>query len=84
MRAFNLYLLFIVIASCLTNTILAVTGQDDLTVYFTLNVIVFLVITLLHVYLNPKARRSLSAISVVLFTGFMVIVLLKVIDVLAK
>ena len=84
MRAFNLYFLFIVLASCLTNTILAVVGQDDLTVYFTLNVIVFLVITLLHVYLNPKARRSLSAIAVVLFSGFMVMVLLKVIDVLTK
>ena len=84
MRAFNLYLLFIVIASCLTNTILAVTVQDDLAVYFTLNVIVFLVITLLHVYLNPRARRSLSVIAVVLFGGFMVIVLLKVIDVLSS
>jgi len=82
LRAFNLYLLFIVIASCLTNTILAVTGQNDLTVYFTLNVIVFLVITLLHVYLNPRARRSSSAIAVVLFGGFMVIVVLKVVDVL--
>jgi len=84
LRAFNLYLLFIVIASCLTNTILAVTVQDDLAVYFTLNVIVFLVITLLHVYLNPRARRSLSVIAVVLFGGFMVIVLLKVIDVLSS
>ena len=84
MRAFNLYLLFIVLASCLTNIILAVTGQDDLTVYFTLNVFIFLAITLLHVYLNPRARRSLSAIAAVLFSGFMVMVLLKVIDVLAK
>jgi hypothetical protein len=84
LRAFNLYLLFIVLASCLTNIILAVTGQDDLTVYFTLNVFIFLAITLLHVYLNPRARRSLSAIAAVLFGGFMVMVLLKVIDVLAK
>jgi len=84
LRAFNFYLLFMVIASSLTNTILAVIGQDDLTVYFTLNVIVFLVITLLHVYLNPRARRSLSAIAVVFFVGFMVIVLLKVIDVLSS
>jgi hypothetical protein len=84
LRAFNFYLLFIVIASYLTNIILAFIGQDDLTVYFTLNVIVFLVITLLHIYLNPRARRSLSAIAVVLFGGFMVIVLLKVIDVLSS
>ena len=84
MRAFNLYLLFMVVASCLTNIILIIAGQDDLTVYFTLNVIVFLVITLLHVYLNPRARRSLSAIAIVFFSGFLVIVILKVIDILAK
>jgi len=84
LRAFNFYLIFLILASCIVNIILAGTGQDDLTVYFTVNIIVFLAITLLHVYLNPRARRSLSAIAIVLFSGFMVIVLLKVIDVLAN
>jgi hypothetical protein len=73
-----------VIASCLINIILAFIGQDDLTVYFTLNVIVFLAITLLDVYLNPRARRSLNAIAMVLFSSFMVIVLVKVIGVLTN
>lgn len=83
MRIFNQYLLFITITFCLINIILAATGQNDLTLYVTLNIIVFLVITLLHVYLNPRARRSLSAIALLLFVGFMVIVLIKVVNVLA-
>jgi hypothetical protein len=84
LRAFNLYLVFLTLASCLANVIMTIVGQNDLTVYFTVNIIIFLVITLLHVYLNPTARRSLSAIAVVLFSGFMVIVLLKVVEVLAS
>jgi hypothetical protein len=84
LRVFNQYLIFITISSCLINIILAATGQNDLTLYITLNIIVFLVITLLHVYLNPRARRSLSAIALVLFVGFMAIVLIKVVNVLAS
>lgn len=57
-------------------------GQNDLSVYFIANVIAYLVITVLHAYLNPRARRALSGVSMVLFAGFMVIVVLKVIDVL--
>jgi len=83
LRVFNQYLLFITISSCLINIILAATGQNDLTLYVTLNIIVFLVITLLHVHLNPRAKRSLSAIALLLFVGFMVIVLIKVVNVLA-
>lgn len=84
MRAFNLYLTIIILASCLANVVMTFMGQNDLTVYFTVNVIIFLVITLLHVYLNPAARRSLSAIALVLFGGFMMIVLIKVIQVLSS
>jgi hypothetical protein len=75
-------LLILAISSALTNIVLIFTGQKDLSVYFTIDVIVFLVITLLHVYLNPRARRSLGIISVVLFAGFAVIVALRVVGVL--
>lgn len=62
--------------------ILAFWGQNDLEVYFTVNIIVYLIITLLYVYLNPKARRALNTIGVVLFGGFMVIVALKVMEII--
>jgi hypothetical protein len=84
LRAFNIYLTVIILATCLANVVMTFMGQDDLTVYFTVNIIIFLVITLLHVYLSPVARRSLSAIALVLFGGFMVIVLIKVIQVLSS
>jgi uncharacterized membrane protein len=84
LSTFDRYIVFLVLAACLINTILAFTGQKDLTVYFTINVIVYLVITLLHVYLNPRARKALTAVSIVLFTGFVVILVIKTIEVVSR
>jgi len=81
LRIFDRYILFLVLAAFIINTILAFVGQNDLTIYFTVNVIAYLVITLLHAYLNPRARRLLSAVALVLFAAFLVIVMIKTIDV---
>jgi hypothetical protein len=83
-RAFNQYILFLVLAAFAVNTAITFIMPNDLTVYFAVNVIAFLVITILHAYLNPRARRSLSAIGIVLFGGFLVIVILKAVEVLSK
>jgi len=84
MRLFNRYLIILVLVSALINVLLAMLGQADLSVYFIVNVIAYLVITLLHVYFNPPARRALNGVSVVLFSGFLVIVAMKVFEILAK
>ncbi len=83
MRIYNKYVVSLVLASGLINTLLAFFGQNDLTIYFTVNIIAYLAITLLYVYLNPRARRALNTVSAALFAGFMVIVVLKVIEVLS-
>ena len=84
MRAFNQYILFLVLAAFAVNTAIAFISPNDLTVYFAVNVIAFLVITVLHAYLNPRARRSLNAIGIVLFGGFLVIVVIKGVEVLSN
>lgn len=61
---------------------MAVAGQQSIDVYFTVTVIAYLVISLLYVYFNPRARRLLSTVGVVLFGGFLVIVAMKVMEVL--
>ncbi len=83
MRIYNKYVVSLVIASGLINTLLAFFDQNDLSIYFTVNIITYLVITLLYVYLNPRARRALNTVSAVLFTGFMIIVTLKVMEILS-
>lgn len=84
MRIYNKFIVALVLASTVINTWLALLGQNNLQTYLVLNMIVYLIITLLFVYLNPKARRALNTVGVVLFAGFMVIVGFKVMSILTK
>jgi hypothetical protein len=79
----NKYIIALMLAACAINVVLAFAGQKDISLYFTLNVIAFMAITLLHVYLNPRARAALNAIGVVFFAAFMVVVAIKVAEILA-
>ena len=83
MRIFNKYIISLATTSCLINIILAFSGQNNLEVYFVVNILAYLIITLLYVYLNPRARKALNTIGIVLFAGFMVIVSLKVIEIIS-
>ena len=82
MRIYNRYLLFLVLASCLIDVILAFTRQTDIAVYFTVLVIAYLIITVLFVYFSPKTRKALSLVSIVFLAGFMVVVVLKIMEVM--
>ncbi len=84
MTIFNRYLLTLAALFALSTTILAGYGQSKLDAYFTVYVIEYLIATLFFVYLAPRARRLLDTMGYVLFAGFMVIVLLKVIEILRR
>jgi TRAP-type C4-dicarboxylate transport system permease small subunit len=83
LRIYNRYILYLATATGVLNVALAFAGQGDLGVYFALDVIAYLVITLLYVYLNPRARRALDTIGYTLFSGFLVIVAIKVAGILS-
>lgn len=83
MRIYNKYVVSLALSACLINTLLAFFGQNDLGIYFAINIIAYLVITMLYVYLNPRARRAFNTVVVVLFGGFMVIVVTKAIEILS-
>jgi hypothetical protein len=82
MRAFNKLIISLAIAFGLINVVLAFFDQSDLSVYFIVNAITYLIITLIFVYLNPRARSALNAVSAIIFAGFLVIVTFKVIEIL--
>jgi hypothetical protein len=69
--------LYLTIATGSVNTLLAFGGQESLDVYFIVNTIVYLGITLLYVGLNPRARMALDIIGCMLFSGIVVIVVVK-------
>ena len=83
MRIYNKYVISLALAAGLINTLLAFVGQNNLEIYAIINIIAYLVITLLYVYLNPRARKALNSISTILFAGFMVIMVIKVIEILS-
>jgi hypothetical protein len=72
-----------VIALSTINIVLAFFGQEDMAIYFIANAIAYLIITLVYVHLNPRARAALNALSLVIFAGFMVIVTIKVMEILS-
>ena len=82
MRIFNRLVITLAIAFGVLNTVMAFMGQKDISVYFIVDAIAFLIITLLYTYLNPRAKGGLNAVSGVVFAGFLVIVALKVIEIL--
>ena len=83
MKIYNNYIVTIAILLLLTTVILVAMGQNALDVYYSIYIIEVLVVTELYVYFNAKARRGLSLVSVILFGGFVVIVSLQVIRILA-
>ncbi len=82
MRIFNRLLVTLAIAFGVINAVLAFAGQNDIEIYFVANAIVFLIITLLYTYFNPRARGALNAMSAVVFAGFLVVVAIKVMELL--
>jgi uncharacterized membrane protein YhhN len=81
-RVYNRFIITLALAFSLIDVLLAVFGQKDIAIYFVADAIAYLVITLLYVYLNPRSRSALSVLSGVIFAGFMVIVVMKVIEIL--
>ena len=84
MKIYNRYIVSLALAAGLVNILLTTLGQNDLSVYFIINTIVYLVITLLYVYFNPRARKALNTISIVLFAGFMVVVTLSFVELMLR
>ncbi len=82
MRVYNRLILYLALGFTLMNAVLALAGQHDIELYFILDIIAYLVITLLYVYLNPRARGALTAIAAVLFASFAVILAVKVLEIL--
>ncbi len=78
MRIYDIYIYSLALFLTLTTVILAAFGESRLDVYFTAYLIETLVLTELYIHLNPRARRGLSVVSVILFAGFIGIITLAI------
>jgi hypothetical protein len=75
-------ILTIALIFSIINVFLAFLGQNKIEIYFVANAVAFLVVALLYTYFNPRARGALNALSAVIFAGFLVIVVIKVMEIL--
>ncbi len=83
MRIYNRYILIITLVLLLTTLILVATGQTVLSTYYIVYVLEALIITELYIHFNAKARRGLSSVSAILFGGFLLVICLKFVPILA-
>ncbi len=83
MKIYNNYILIVAILFLLTTVSLVAMGQNALDIYYSIYIIEALIVTELYVYFNAKARRGLNFVSAILFGGFLFIVSLQVIKILA-
>ena len=83
MKIYNSYIVTIALLLLLTTIILIAIGQNSLDIYYSIFIIEALVVTELYVFFNTKARRGLNLVSAILFVGFLAIVSLQVIKILA-
>ena len=83
MKIYNRYILTVAILLLLSTVWLIAAGQNSLERYFTIYIIEALVITELYVYLNQKARRGLTYVSVLLFGGFAFILCFQILKILS-
>lgn len=84
MTIFNKYVFSLVLAACTGNIILAFLRQDNLEIYFVVNVLSYLIVTLLYVFLNPRAKSALSAVTSILFGSFMVMAVIRIIKLISE
>lgn len=83
MKIYNNYIITVALVLLLTTVVMVALGQNSLSLYYTVYIIEALIITELHVYFNNKARRGLTLVSTTLFGGFLIVLCLQVIKLLA-
>ena len=82
MKIYNNYILAVALVLLLTTIALIALGQNSLDIYYTIYMVEALIITELYAYLNVKARRGLTFISIMLLAGFVSVLCLQVIKIL--
>ncbi len=79
MKPYNRYLIALTVTLSASVVVLIAYGVQRLNLYLSLNIVGYLIVTLLFAYLHSRARRILDKVGYVLFAGFLVVVALRMI-----
>ena len=72
-------IIFLAITFSIINASLAFLGQNNIGLYFSADVIAYIIIALFYVRFDPRARTGLSTVSVLIFVWFLVMAALRVV-----
>ncbi len=81
MRIYNKLMFSLAAGLGLVNILLASFGQDDLAIYFNANAIVYLIVALFHANLNPRAQTSVNRLGGLIFFGFFITLVFKMVEI---
>ena len=76
-------MVFLVSVSCFANTLLAFFGLENLNMYLLVNIICFLVLTLIFMPSHPKAKKTFNALNLIYFAVFLGIVIIELMTVIS-
>lgn len=82
MTLYSRYILIMALVFSVTSVIFAIADVSNLPLCLTIYVIESLILTELFIYLNPKAKRNLNRVNVVLFGLFLGLVAVEIVTIL--
>lgn len=82
MTLYNRYIFIMALILSITTLVFGIVAVSSLELCLTIYVIESLILTELFIYLNPKAKRNLSRVNIILFGLFLMLVALKVAEIL--
>jgi len=82
LRVYERYIISLTLAYMLTTVALSTYQEIRLDLYVSLYIVEYFILTLMHSPLNPRVQRIIDLTGYVLFTVFIFIVVMKVLEIL--
>ncbi len=83
MRLYNRYIITIATLLIVTTAILVAFGVNSLAIYYVIYIIEAFIVTELYRQFGPRARRGLNIVSIILLGGFLPVIVLQFVKLLA-
>ncbi len=82
MTLYNRYIVSLALIFSLTSVVFALVAIANLDLCLTIYIIESLIVTELFIYLNPRAKRNLIWVNVILFSLFILLVVAKIAEII--
>jgi hypothetical protein len=79
---YNRYIVSLALIFSLTSVVFALVAIANLDLCLTIYIIESLIVTELFIYLNPRAKRNLIWVNVILFSLFILLVVAKIAEII--